>query len=59
MFLKFLEWADNSKTSPTLDNFEIWKAGYVNRQIEIDSLRSEVKRLHEIVTEKNHELGIG
>lgn len=59
MFLKFLEWAQLNNMPPTIDKFDLWKAGYMERQPEIDRLRSEVTRIHEIVTEKNHQLGIG
>lgn len=55
----FFEWADLAGIEPDRDNYLCWKAGHDNASKIVHQLRMEVMRLHEIIRERNHEIGIG
>lgn len=50
----FNQWATEYKPEATLEDFMVWIAGYDARNNEIRSLKSEIDRLHEIISEKSN-----
>lgn len=56
---KFSEWADTFMPDAGFDHYKAWKAGYQSAQNDIASLRAEIIRLHEIISERNHNMGLG
>lgn len=59
MMEKFSAWADQSMPDAGIDHYAAFKAGYQEGRKEIESLRAEIIRLHEIISEKNHTMGLG
>ena len=56
---KFSEWADQNMPDATIEHYQAYKAGYEQSKQTILSLRQEIIRLHEIISEKNRTMGIG
>ena len=59
MMEKFSAWADENMPDATMEHYQAWRAGYKQSQKEVASLRAEIIRLHEIISEKNHNMGLG
>ena len=56
---KFSKWAEDNMPDAGLDHYKAWKAGYQQSREEVASLRAEIIRLHDIISEKNHNMGLG
>ncbi len=56
---KFSEWADTFMPDAGFDHYKAWQAGYKQGKQETEQLRAEIIRLHEIISERNHNMGLG
>lgn len=56
---EFFKFAQESDIRVTIDSYLAYKGGKESMQPQIDLLKQEISRLHEIITERNHELGMG
>jgi hypothetical protein len=44
---------------PTMDAYMSYQAGKESAETKLEAMRMEIKRLHEIIQERNHEIGLG
>jgi len=54
---KFKEWQQTKIENPS--HYEIFEAAWDARQAEVNRLRNELQRLHDVIREKNQSLDIG
>lgn len=58
-YAEFFEWAMKADVRPTMDAYMAFQAGKESSQSKIEAMRTEIARLHEIIQERNHEIGLG
>ncbi len=58
-YAEFFEWSRNADVRPTMDAYMAYQAGKEASQSKIEALKQEISRLHEIIQERNHEMGLG
>lgn len=56
---EFFEWADAAGIEPDRENLLSWRAGRASMAQAVAMLKQETKRLSEIITERNHDMGLG
>lgn len=56
---KFSNWADQNMPDAGVEHYAAFKAGYQEGRKELEQLRQEIIRLHEIIAERNHTMGLG
>lgn len=56
---EFYELAARADVRVTIDSYMAYEGGKESMQLKINSLKQEIKRLQEIITERNHEMGLG
>jgi len=54
---KFNKWQENFPNNEQY--YYVWEAAWNARQHEIHALKSEIAMLHQMIREKNHNLGLG
>lgn len=55
----FFEWADDAGIEPDKASYMCWKAGRDSLNPTVQRLRQEIIRLHEIIRDRNHDMGLG
>lgn len=48
-YAEFFEWAMKADVRPTMDAYMSYQAGKESAQSKVDSMRTEIARLHEII----------
>jgi hypothetical protein len=58
-YAEFFDWAMKADVRPTMDAYMSYQAGKESAETKLEAMRMEIKRLHEIIQERNHEIGLG
>lgn len=58
-YAEFFEWAMKADIRPTMDSYMAYQAGKELSETKLNAMRMEIERLHEIIQELNHEMGLG